>query len=180
MIQRYDPNLAKDFESTRPEKILTAGVKFVNKEESIVAKLLAKHLGLRMVDGITYQRPLDSKSRADFYLPEQKIVLEWHPIVLKWYMSKQNYSNFRRALKGIDPEKQNVLNEVMAGEIMHQYKNRRNFLMQRSHDPEMQEAKLIVCENPLELFQQIIKPFAKVEVDADLILNQFKEFKKNK
>ena len=180
-----EPRFAMDYESTKrrselSEVRLTKGIKFLNSEEKAVAMLLGKYLNLKAIDGITYQRPIDGKSRLDFYLPEQNIALEWHPIVLKWYMHEKNYKQFRHVLKGLPADKQDALRTIMQGELMHAYERKRRFLMDRSYDDDVKTARLIICEDVKDLYEKILKPYSKKEFDISNALNDFKNFKRKK
>jgi len=142
-------------------------IKFASPSEAVCGLLLEKFLGIELIEGITYQKPLDSKHKADFFLPSLNIVLEFHPIVLNWGMKKENYTRWQRLKEGLAENVKQEIDLIFKSELLEHYIRRRQLFMDNSPDAQIKLARLIVVDSFESLYKNIIREHAKEQVKFD-------------
>jgi len=93
--------------------------------EKRVATILERELNVKIIEGATYQRQLIGKYRADFFLPEQGIVLEHHPILLKWYMPQDSLNHWVKLKSRFPGREQAEIEDLFKEIILADYTKRR-------------------------------------------------------
>ena len=142
-------------------------IKFASPSEAVVGMLLEKFLGVELIEGVTYQKPLDLKHKADFYIPEKKIVLEWHPIVLKWGLKKENYIRVQQINTRLDDATKQELDLILKSEMLDAYTRRRRLFMDNSPDAEIKLSRLIVVDDFEGLYRDFIREQSREQVKYD-------------
>ena len=153
-------------------------IKFASPSEAVCGLLLERFLGIELVEGITYQKPLDSKHKADFFLPSLNIVLEFHPIVLSWGMKKENYQKWNKIREHLTFEIRTELEAILKSEKLEDYRRRRQLFMDNSPDPVVKLAKLVVVENFETLYKDIIREHSTTQVKFDEFREWLEKFYK--
>lgn len=147
-------------------------ITFASVEEARTAVSLEYSLKTWVCEyGKTYQKPIDDKHQADFYLPDRNIVLEIHPIVLKWCLSKQSLSAITTINRQLNADQQQLLENTFKAEKIGDYYQKRRFFMDHSPDPEMRRARLIVCQDWHDVYVNIAKPYSEIQIKE----NEFRD-----
>lgn len=150
------------------EQRLKIPLTFASREEKKCSQVLERFLDWKAELGRTYQYPLSKKHDADFYLPNQNLILEYHPPVIKWYGADGSFKRLARLREKLAPSEYYEVQDLVANQISHEYFKRRRALMDLGGH---QDKRLIVVKDFEELFQNIIRPYAVNKIG-------FKEFKK--
>lgn len=140
-------------------------LEFCSREEARVSKVLTEFLPhWQPKNGETYQRPIDRKHQADFYLPGPNVVLEHHPINLKWCLQQTTRSSLKLVLDQLHPDYQKLLISCFKAEKLDDYTRKRRFYMDNSPDKTIQQARLVVTTNPEDVYNLVVKPYSGHQV----------------
>lgn len=150
----------------------TRATEFDSFDEKRVSFCLEHFLNWRNELGRTYQRPISETHDADFYLPKQNLILEWHPPVLKWYSAPGGYSELKALQKSLSDQEFLRVQNLLCNQINYDYFKRRRAIMDLGKLPGVAKMRLVVCKDMSEFFQLIIKPYSKEKVT----FNKFKNF----
>lgn len=133
---------------------------FDSRAEAAVACCLVEFLGIELCTGDTCNINIGHRKIADFYLPEQNIILEYHPIRIEWeWKNREAYKLFSKALRGIPAKKKRELLEATRAALRTEYEVKRQFFMDQSDRDDIRQARLVVCSDAQELYYKIINPY---------------------
>lgn len=133
---------------------------YASRDEALCSRLLSQFLPWEPIEGDTYQRSITEKHKADFFLPEQNLVVEYHPAVVKWYGGPSVYNRLKRLERELKKKEFIEVSDILCAQISHEYFKRRRALMDMSPFPEVRLMRLIVATDFRELFQFVIKPYS--------------------
>lgn len=159
-IQRVSGPKVSDLSKLKPPKECL----YQSLEEAACSSVLSRFLNWEAKLGTTYQRPISDKHDADFYLPKQNIILEYHPPVIKWYGAKgtfQRLNRLKQSLKGSDYQE---VQDLLCAQISHEYYKRRRGIMDDSSLPGVKKMRLVVCEDSSQVYQMIVRPYSKPRI----------------
>lgn len=146
-------------------------IKFHSIEEAKVGLCLEKFLGLELVQDKTFQWKIDKQHAVDFYLPDQNVALEWHPVIVSFETQKRNFNTFIRVAKILPKGIREEFFAAIVDEKRMDYYRRRRFWMDQSESQRVRQARLLVVVDEQDLFKQVIRAYAK-----DVNFAQFKSF----
>lgn len=144
-----------------------------SKEEQACAALLQTNLHWKPHLGITYQRPISARHDADFFLPEQNLILEYHPPVIKWYGADGVYSRLKRLQRTLSTHEYAEVQDLLSAQITHEYTRRRRSIMDLSDVPNVSQMKLVVADSPQTFYRDIIRPYAHTNITLDQFKTQW-------
>lgn len=157
-------------EPTRPAKAVV--IQYASKEEKICSETMQRYLNWKPKLGKTYQFPLSKRHDGDFYLPEQNLVLEYHPPIIRYYGGPSVFKRMKALQQRLSQREFAEVEDILCTQITHDYYKRRRTIMDLSDNEEIRKMRLIVVQTYEELFQQIIRPYSKEKVTH----SQFRDY----
>lgn len=157
-------------EPLRPAKEIV--LQYASKEEKTCSDLMQHYLNWKPELGKTYQFPLSKRHDGDFFLPAQNLVLEYHPIVIRYYGGPSVFKRMKALQERLSSREFVEVEDVLCTQIAHDYTKRRRTIMDLSDNEDVRKMRLIVVQTFEELFQQIIRPYSKEKVSH----SQFKNY----
>jgi hypothetical protein len=152
-----DLSLEKFSQQSRKEN---APISFSSRSELACGVLLNRYLGLKLIEGVTVHRMMSRGATADFFLPEQNILLEFHPIMLRHeFIEKGTISALQKVLRRVKQEHAQAINTILKREFMKQYARRRCQRARNSTDPEVKSARVLVVGSAEAIYKSVIVPF---------------------
>jgi hypothetical protein len=146
-------------------------IKYQSHEEKICALVLERFLDWKPIQGKTYQYPISIKHDADFFLPEQNLIVEYHPPVIKWYGAAGVFKRMLRLQEQLSKREYADIEDIVCQQITHEYFKRRRAIMDLSDNQEVRKMRLVVAADYSELYQQVIRPYARDKITH----NKFKD-----
>ena len=132
----------------KKRRVYLGNVVFDSRAEAAVACCLVEFLGVELCTGETCSINIGHRKVADFYLPEQNIILEYHPIRIEWeWKNREAYILFQKALRGIPAKKKRELLEATRAALRTEYEIKRQFFMDKSDRDDIRQARLVVCSD---------------------------------
>lgn len=158
------------------ERIGLEKVNFSSRGELACAVMLKRHLGIKILDGVTFQRPMAHGTKADFFLPEQGITLEFHPIIIQHeFKNREKYYKFSQAMCRLKEREREPIYKALEGEFRDRYFWIRNLHRRSSEDRQVSESELVVVCCAGEFYDSIIKHYGKNVPDREDFITQFRK-----
>jgi hypothetical protein len=145
-------------------------IEYASKEEKVCSQLMEHFLNWKPVLGKTYQYPLSLKHDADFYLPNNNLIVEYHPAVIQWYSAKGTYKALKRLEKSLSKRDFLEVTELVCNQISHEYYKRRRSIMDVSDNKDIRNMRLVVATDYADLYQQVIRPSADRKINHNEFL----------
>jgi hypothetical protein len=139
-------------------------ITYASKEEKVCSDLLVRFLDWKPVLGKTYQYPISAKHDADFYLPAQNLILEFHPTIVKYYGAAGVFKRLMRLQEQLSKREYLEVEDIVCQQINHEYFKRRRAIMDLSDNVEVRKMRLVVAADYSELYQQVIRPYARDKI----------------
>ena len=136
----------------------TDRLQFASKSEMAAGLLLERYIpGFELVTGTTFQVPIGLGKHCDFKVGN--IFLEYHPVNLHFeFYDKQALRQFRTALRHVPKNAKRQIVEALKLELGERYYRNRKVAVDMWH---ITKPELIVVQDPVELYRQVIKPHGK-------------------
>jgi hypothetical protein len=113
--------------------------------------------GWRAVEGKTYEYPIGYHRSVDFYLPEQKLLVEYHPIDLRReVLNKKLMPAIKDAIRDAPARYKKKVYGALYEEYADQYEKRRKQLCSSSEHKEVRAAQLICCFDKRDVFERVV------------------------
>jgi hypothetical protein len=113
--------------------------------------------GWRAIEGKTYEYSIGYHRSVDFYLPEQKLLVEFHPINLnREILNKKLLPSIRDAIRYAPARFKKKVFQALHEEYADQYEKRRKQLCSSSEHPEVRSATLICCFDKRDVFERVV------------------------
>jgi hypothetical protein len=118
--------------------------------------------GWEVVEGKTYQVPIGHLKTADFRVGDA--IVEYHPISLMHEMYKPAYTALAITLRQASKSVRRQIRAALRADKSQEYRKKRYWTMRQHPDPEIQNAKLIICDSPKQFYQKVIKKFGEGDI----------------
>lgn len=146
------------------QQVFARSIIFASHEEAKAALAIERFLQVKIVEGQTWQKPLDHKRKADFFIPEMNLVVEYHPILLEREFKEVNCKILKHCLAHLTPGMRTLVEAALKDEKEIDYFRRRRFFMDHSPFEDVRTARLQVVTSLDEFYKIIIRPYSKDKV----------------
>lgn len=147
-------------------------IQYQSREEAKVAQVMTRFLDWKPILYKTYQYPISSKHDADFFLPQQNLIVEWHPVIIKFYGAEGVYKRMKRLEHRLSTREFQEVQDILCAQINHEYYKRRRHIMDLSDNEQVRKMRLVVSTDFSGLYRDVIKPYSKEK----LTYSKFQDF----
>lgn len=142
------------------QRLFHCGIKYDSRSEIACSILLQRYVSnWSPCEGVTYRVPIGFKRTVDFYLPEQNVFVEYHPIQFMHEMADAKAGRaIINILSRLDNRYRRPLTEALERELTVQYFRKRRFTLDYSSNPRYSSARLIVAPNAEDFIELVLVP----------------------
>lgn len=160
--ERPVPNLSQ---ASFRERELTFG----SRSEAACAILLERYTGWRAVHGVTCQVPAGPK-RIDFYLPEHRLFLEFHPIKRYDWQSSEASRLYGEHFRKLSLNQQRASWEAVKAEFAERYYKERRLVLNLTG---MKDEGLSVVASANDFYRQVLRGVFDVRLSEREFLKEW-------
>lgn len=159
------------------------GIRFQSRSEVACAVLMEKYINsFRVREGVTYQVPIGFDRFVDFRVFDEdgrSVLIEYHPINLRFELSKPVYGRLSRLMHHIPKQERRELRDILRTEMLAHYSSKRRWVVQHSRDPEIQNCEVLICDSPERFYRAVIKRFGQSYPNEHQFLREFERIERD-